>query len=102
MDVGAGQLGAGIHAELGAEQRAPLPVHRESVAPSTGQVQRDHELGTGAFEQWPLVEERAQLGDDVVVAAQPEVGGHPVGEGGEPVLLQPDHCGRDERRADAA
>ena len=89
------QGGARLEAELLDERAARVLVGRERVGLAAGAVEREHELaaqalvGTGAARR-----ERLELGDEVGVAAELELGVDQVLPRREAELLEPRDLGR--------
>ncbi len=94
------QLPARLEAQLRHEQRAAVPVAGERVRLSAAAVERGHQhapRGARATDARPT--RLLEVGGDLVVAPEPEVGVEAALEAGEPELVQPRRLVTRERRA---
>ena len=79
---------ARLEPQLFGERAACLVVDPQRICFPTGAIQRQHELTAKALTQWVLHDKTAQLGSDVLVAAESQVGLQPLLQGGEPEHVQ--------------
>ncbi len=91
------QLGARVEAELLDEGLARIAVRRERIGLAPGAVEREHELPARPLAQGLRLDERLELGDELGVAREREVGVDPLFEGDRPQLLEPGDLGLRER-----
>ena len=89
--------GAGVEAELVAEQPACLPVGIERCGLTAGPVERKHQLPAHAFTKGLGGDERLELGDELSVPPERQVRVDPVFERGEPELREPGGLAQCER-----
>ena len=87
----------GLEAELLVEQPACVAVGLERRRLAAGAVQGEHQLSPQALAERLRGDDRLQLGDELAVAAEREVGVDPVLERGEPQLREAGGLGRRER-----
>ena len=83
------QLRAGVDAELLDEGLARGAVGGESIGLPAGTVEREHELRARPFAQWLRGDERLELGDELCVAAEREIGLDPLLQRDRAQLLEP-------------
>jgi len=88
---------AGVDAELAGEQAADPAVGGERVGLAAAAVQRQHELAVQPLAQRVGGYELFQLGGELIVPAQGQVGVDPGLQRGQPQLLQPGRLGPGER-----
>jgi hypothetical protein len=82
------QLFTRLEAELVGEQRARLAVDLESVAPPSGSVEREHQLGPQPLPERVLGHEGLELGNDLARKASAEICVEPVLQHLQPHLLE--------------
>ena len=92
------QRGAGLETELLDEHLARLLVDAESFRLTAGPVEREHELRAQPLAERVLGDERLELGDEVCMTPELELGLDPVLGGSQPQLLEPCRLGARERR----
>ena len=80
---------AGLDACLLDEQRPSLAVALQRVGLTTGAVEREHELGAGAFAQRLVASTLLELGDQLAVATQGERAVDALLGGDEAILVEP-------------
>ena len=83
-----GEEGARLEAELLAQHRATLPVHLERVRLAAGPVESDHELPPELLPERVVGDERLQLGHELGVVTEFQLGLDPLFGGGKAQLLQ--------------
>ena len=83
------ELGAGIDALLVDERSARVVVRAERVRLPAGAVEREHELGAQSLTQRVATDECLQLGHQVRVGLDLEIGRDPVLQHAEPQVLEP-------------
>ena len=94
------QLLPRLEPELLVEQAAAGLVDGERLGLAAAAVEREHELAAQALAQRVLADEPLQLGHELRVAAELEVGVDPLLERGEPLLLEAGALGACERRVE--
>ena len=82
------QLLTRLEAELVGEQRARLAVDLEGVAPPSGSVEREHQLGPQPLAERVLGHEGLELGNDLARKASAEICFEPVLQHLQPHLLE--------------
>ena len=85
------ELGARLEPELVRESLPCRPVGGERVCLPARPVVGEHELGSETLAQGMLRDEPLEFGDDVVVAAESEIGGDPFLDARDPKLLEATH-----------
>ncbi len=91
------ELRAGVDAELLDEGLARGAVGGERVGLPAGAVEREHELRARPLAEWLRGDERLELGDELRVAPEREVGLDPLLERDGAQLLEPGDLGLRER-----
>ena len=94
------QLLARLQPELVDEQAASLLVCRERVRLAPGPVQRQHQLAAQALAQRVLPDEPLELGHELGVPAELEIGVDPLLQRCQPLLLQAGTRGQRERHVE--
>ena len=79
---------ARLDAELLGEQAARLVVDTQRVRLTAGAIEREHQLPAQPLAQRMTGDERLELGDDLGVTREREVGLDPFLDGGQAELLQ--------------
>src|SRR5262249_62156809 len=83
------ELGPGLDAEFTDEPASCCPISLEGLGLAPGAVEGDEELSLEAFAQRVHRHERLELGQDLLVAAEGEVGLDPVLDGAQSQMLYP-------------
>ena len=91
------QLRAGLDAELLDERPARVVVGRERLRLAAAAVERQHQLPAQPLAQRVRADERLELGDQLGVRAELEIGCDPLLEHAEPQILEPVDLGLRER-----
>ena len=94
------QLLAGLEAEVLVEHAPPGAVHVKGRCLSLGPVEGDHQLSTKMFAERVLADESLELGNELRLTPEREIGVDALLEGGEPLLVEPDTRGARKRRVE--
>src|SRR6476619_6655488 len=85
-----------LEPELLVQQPPARAVDLERVCLAAAAIEGQHQLAAQAFPQWLLAHEPVELGNQLRVAPQRELGLDPLLERGQPLLVQPRSLGAGE------
>ena len=80
---------AGFDPEVVGELASAVLVDAKRLGLPARSIQRRHELAAGALPEWLAADEPLQLGDELSMASEVEVGLHSILDGAEPEFLEP-------------
>ena len=83
------QFRAGVNAEIAIEDGAGTEVDVEGLGLSSGAIQGDHQPGLKRLAKRHLVDDPAQVGDDIDVSPGRQLGVDPTFERERPELVEP-------------